>query len=143
MISATICNEFGTILSSMKGSETDINLFTTDADFFIEGYYTESEYYIDIETKTAVLKPERPNTSYSWNEISKQWSPNKNISDNRIREFRNALLIKSDWTQMPDVSLSLEQKEAWQIYRQVLRDITDTQPNAIGPEEVVWPTPPV
>ncbi len=35
-------------------------------------------------------------------------------------------LVTSDWTQMPDSPLSAEDKQAWAIYRQKLRDITDT-----------------
>ena len=35
-------------------------------------------------------------------------------------------MVTSDWTQMPDSPLSAEDKEAWRVYRQKLRDITDT-----------------
>ena len=37
---------------------------------------------------------------------------------------RNELLANSDWTQMPDVSIV--NKTEWAIYRQQLRDMTDT-----------------
>lgn len=53
-----------------------------------------------------------------------------------IRGLRNDFLTQSDWTQMPDVSLTT--KEAWASYRQALRDIT----NQIDPFNIVWPTPP-
>jgi hypothetical protein len=53
-----------------------------------------------------------------------------------IRARRDALLAKSDWTQLPDVPLAT--KTAWAEYRQALRDITE-QPN---PTEIVWPEPP-
>lgn len=53
------------------------------------------------------------------------------------RETRNRLLLESDWTQMPDVTLS--NKQAWADYRQALRDITD-QPGY--PLEITWPTHP-
>lgn len=52
---------------------------------------------------------------------------------------RNALLADSDWTQLPDVPLSAEDKAAWAAYRQQLRDITD-QPGF--PNEIVWPVQP-
>lgn len=55
---------------------------------------------------------------------------------NEIRRRRNSLLVASDWTQLPDVPLAT--KEAWAVYRQQLRDITD-QPD---PFNVVWPIPP-
>ena len=54
-----------------------------------------------------------------------------------IREIRSGRLMGSDWTQMPDVSL--ETKQAWAVYRQQLRDITN-QPD---PLNIVWPEPPV
>lgn len=54
-----------------------------------------------------------------------------------IRLDRNTLLVKSDWTQMPDSPLSQEQKQAWADYRQALRDIT-TQ----DIDNIVWPEKP-
>ena len=60
------------------------------------------------------------------------------LSWNSIRIQRNQLLSQSDWTQLADVPLTQEQKNAWMTYRQVLRDI----PLSFStPEEVVWPTP--
>ena len=54
-----------------------------------------------------------------------------------IRDERDALLIQTDWTQLPDVPEST--REAWADYRQALRDI----PQQAGfPHEVVWPEPP-
>lgn len=52
-----------------------------------------------------------------------------------LRLDRNARLAACDWTQLPDASVDAE---AWAVYRQALRDITD-QPN---PFEVVWPIAP-
>jgi hypothetical protein len=49
---------------------------------------------------------------------------------------KRMLLQSSDWTQLPDVPLTAEQKAAWAAYRQALRDLPDV-PN------VVFPTPPV
>lgn len=37
---------------------------------------------------------------------------------------RNQLLAESDWTQMPDVSIT--NKTDWAVYRQQLRDMTDS-----------------
>lgn len=58
----------------------------------------------------------------------------------RIRGKRNALLARTDWTQLLDAPLTAEQKLAWQTYRQQLRDIiqTITRENPIP----TWPTPP-
>lgn len=58
------------------------------------------------------------------------------IEDIRFR--RNAKLAACDWTQLPDSPLSAEGKEAWAVYRQVLRDIPATCPTGA----VRWPTEP-
>ena len=50
---------------------------------------------------------------------------------------RSKLLIESDWTQLPDVTLF--NKEAWATYRKSLRDIS-TQPGY--PWTVEWPVAP-
>jgi hypothetical protein len=56
----------------------------------------------------------------------------------RVRKVRNSRLAASDWTQLPDVPLSQELREQWNVYRQALRDVT-LQPD---PFNIVWPTPP-
>jgi len=42
-----------------------------------------------------------------------------------LRTERNMRLVNSDYTQLPDVNLTEAQVEAWRVYRQELRDITD------------------
>lgn len=46
---------------------------------------------------------------------------------------RNAKLSETDWTQLPDVSLTIACLTAFQIYRQALRDLDMLNP--IWPEE--------
>ena len=41
-----------------------------------------------------------------------------------VRDKRDSLLSKTDWTHTVDSQLSEERKLAWSIYRQALRDIT-------------------
>lgn len=55
----------------------------------------------------------------------------------QVRAIRNDMLKSSDWTQLPDASLSVEKQREWADYRQVLRDITqDADPFFIDwPEE--------
>ena len=43
-----------------------------------------------------------------------------------FRTVRDKLLSETDWTQIPDVSLTPETKTAWATYRQALRDMPDT-----------------
>ena len=58
-----------------------------------------------------------------------------------MRQRRNEILSKSDWTQMNDSPLSIEDKTAWATYRQELRDLSAL---AAWPslEEADWPTKP-
>jgi hypothetical protein len=61
----------------------------------------------------------------------------KNDDFNRLREKRNRLLSETDWAQGSDNSLSDEERLKYQIYRQKLRDITETD----TPYYVKWPVP--
>jgi len=61
----------------------------------------------------------------------------------QVRNQRDQLLAQSDWTQMADSPLTAEQKEAWAVYRQALRNL----PSAVTEEienwfDVVFPTRP-
>lgn len=56
----------------------------------------------------------------------------------RARKRRDTLLRDSDWTQLPDVPMTVERRQQWEAYRQALRDITDQA----DPAAIVWPTPP-
>jgi hypothetical protein len=51
-------------------------------------------------------------------------------ASNYLRVF---LLYQTDWTQAPDNSLTVEEKEAWAVYRQGLRDLSSNNE---------WPIPP-
>ena len=54
-----------------------------------------------------------------------------------IRDKRNNLLAECDYIMMPDYPLN--NKEVWKIYRQALRDLTET----IGfPNNIIWPVKP-
>jgi hypothetical protein len=56
-----------------------------------------------------------------------------------IRHERNRLLSLCDWTQVQDAPLSEEQRTAWGVYRQALRDLPQ---QFATPEDVVFPDPP-
>jgi hypothetical protein len=65
-----------------------------------------------------------------------QQLPESAAADN-VRGFRDAQLVKSDWTQVADAPVD---KAAWATYRQELRDITQ---QAGFPWDVQWPQIPV
>ena len=57
-----------------------------------------------------------------------------------LRVKRNILLTECDWTQIADSPLTNEQKAAYAVYRQALRDLPETYASDIT--SVVWPTKP-
>ena len=63
-----------------------------------------------------------------------------------MRVLRNARLVECDWTQSPDSPLTAEKKEEWAIYRQNLRDLTesivDPKPLVLDQNHTSWPTKP-
>ncbi len=59
--------------------------------------------------------------------------------ETQIRAQRNSLLTLSDWTQLPDAPLTVEQKQEWAEYRQALRDVPE---QAGFPDAVIWPSTP-
>jgi len=56
-----------------------------------------------------------------------------------IRYWRQGMLIWSDWTALRDVTLSESEQQAWQVFRQALRDLPE---QTSDPEQLVPPTPP-
>lgn len=56
-----------------------------------------------------------------------------------IREKRDELIAKTDWTQIPDAPLSESKKAEFAEYRQALRDLPESTDN---PDEIVWPVKP-
>jgi hypothetical protein len=51
-------------------------------------------------------------------------------------KLRNFILTETDWTQVSDNSLTQEERDAWKVFRQAVRDINTEN---FRPE---WPTPP-
>ena len=55
-----------------------------------------------------------------------------------LREQRDVLLAETDYMALGDVTLS----DAWNTYRQALRDITDTTPSDDALSNITFPTKP-
>ena len=55
---------------------------------------------------------------------------------------RNALLLESDWTQIQDAPLSDAIKLKWKNYRQLLRDLPNSNKNALTIENINFPNKP-
>ncbi len=61
--------------------------------------------------------------------------PNEKVLK-RIRKWRDAELVATDWTQLPDAPVD---KDAWAQYRQALRDLPESNSN---PREIDLPVRP-
>ena len=61
---------------------------------------------------------------------------------NDLRQKRNALLSATDYTQLPDVGFNAAERNAYMIYRQALRDITNNIETAEQAKSIVFPPKP-
>lgn len=77
----------------------------------------------DLESITNLINSHSP--GLSWGDIIKT---------------RNSLLRESDFSILPDVPFTYNEREAWLNYRQSLRDIPQ---NFDMPDSVIWPEKPV
>ena len=57
-----------------------------------------------------------------------------------LRLKRNSLLDASDWTQVADVALTVEEDTSWRDYRKELRDLPAGLRTADDVAGVAWPT---
>jgi len=107
-------------------------------DFPIEDRFAFiNTHFWDGEWKERVPSPNR---HALWIENEWVWDHEDLLND--VRLVRNNLLSVCDWTQLPDVDLTEEQKDSWTSYRQALRDLSFVSSNITCLEDVVWPNPP-
>ena len=65
------------------------------------------------------------------------YNQNLIVIKNEIRSKRDDLLLKSDWTQLPNAQVS--DPQSWEVYRQALRDIPQQEGFS---ENINWPVAP-
>jgi hypothetical protein len=112
--------------------------YVEDDKFFLNSYYKNNEF-----KQLAV----RPSQYHIWNLETEQWQEPGNYQQllfneaaSKVKQERQRLLTATDWTDTVSASTRLENYNAWQFYRQQLRDIT-TQEGY--PFNVEWPAQPV
>ena len=64
-------------------------------------------------------------------------TPEQAMAD--LRAQRDRLLRESDFSQFLDAPINDEQRAAWRVYRQALRDLPETAPDPLA---VDWPAAP-
>ena len=99
-------------------NNTDLELIWNEE----AGVYTEAPFTI----------PTQQECDDYWNNTLKN-----QLALDTLRRRRNKRLAACDWTQVNDVVLSNDRE--WKIYRQALRDITQTTEDPANP---VWPAQP-
>jgi hypothetical protein len=109
-------------------------------EYYVEGSYPNTEFYIDITSLDIKIIPQKPDEYHVFNSITKDWDYSEPLLRADVINKRNNLLFSSDWTDTVSASTRLENYNAWQFYRQQLRDITKQEGY---PFNVIWPTQPV
>lgn len=113
--------------------------FSTATHYFKDGAvreYTEAQ---------RAAKASLPDDASYWDNTTMVWvstvDPAIRTAEKwvEVRQIRDAKLVASDWSVLPDVPMDTAKRGEWAAYRQALRDIT-AQPD---PFNIVWPTPPV
>jgi len=122
-------------------------VYEVDNDFLVCCYpwcedntnYESIKNLIDSEDASVSFVSSNPEESLSWRPENRHIPAEEAVILHR--QNRDALLIESDWTQMPDSALTDEAKALWVTYRTALRDLPahDNWPNL---EESDWPTKP-
>lgn len=129
-------NKFTGDITSYIETSSSAQRLETASTGFIEVMGPIDMEHMYIKEGVLVERESKPFPWYRWD--GEKWYNPKTPEQEweSIRAARDALLAKSDWTQLPDVPLAT--KEAWAAYRQALRDIT-LQPD---PFSITWPQPP-
>ena len=90
----------------------------------------------ELDQKYGALKERLERMNIFWAARPSSW--------HQVRMNRNALLAESDWTQLADAQASLteEQKQEWNTYRQALRDMPVTYADIEHTASINWPADP-
>lgn len=105
------------------------------------------EQYADADAvlrdKLPTGETEREKDIHNWRDIDGEYVydplPVEPVLAAEARAKRDKLLDETDWTQTLDAPISAECREAFRVYRQALRDITEQEG---FPETIEWPTAP-
>lgn len=102
--------------------------------------------WVPYSTEGAARKKSPPPYPAQWNPTDEVWvdlrAPEERLAQQwaNVRTQRNQLLLDTDWTDTLSAAARLGQTlyDAWQTYRQALRDVPE-QPD---PFNITWPQPP-
>ena len=125
-------------ISELDNDELFFKISELEVSILLNSYYNNNEFK---------QLPEKPSNYHIWNLETEQWEEPENYQQllfneaaGKVKLERQRLLATTDWTDTVSASTRLENYNAWQSYRQQLRDITKQEGY---PFNVVWPTQPV
>lgn len=124
----------GRILAT--GTSFDVEYMINAEHGIIEGQTVDNVETAYVVNGEILPMPAKPSKHHQWDYAKSTWFFDVSAAWSHVRVTRNALLNKSDWTQLPDVPSVT--KEDWAAYRQLLRDVT----NQNNPLRIEWPIPP-
>lgn len=101
--------------------------------------YFMSNYCFNEDDLEFVHVGHAPNDYANYNFSTSSWEWDSSLVLRDIRHARNRKLFVTDWTQVPDCSLSEDQKEEARAYRNALREITSSLDNPSNVGDVTWP----
>ena len=107
----------------------------------VEGDINALTYY-DKKDKVLITYPAKPNPLWEFDYEKQVWAPvveTKTEASRLLRYKRDRLMKECDWVVLRAQEQGNVVDQAWLVYRQALRDITE-QPGA--PYNVEWPTKP-
>jgi Phage tail assembly chaperone protein len=112
----------------------------------IEGSWSELKFKVDLKSmKVQQFKPPEPPASslvaWRWDEPAWAWVATETVEARaiKVRDARDDLLQRCDWTQLADCTLNASKRAEWLAYRQALRQVPG-QPDF--PDRVTWPAEP-
>jgi hypothetical protein len=141
----TVYNSLGKILFANNSDVLEvtnkiIEEQTVLGNFYLEDYIDVNKFYIVDGTPVEI--PNQPSSYHVFNYTTKQWDENIALAEQSVKAIKNQLLQESDWTDTVSAQTRLGETlyNAWQDYRQQLRDISL---QSGYPLEVIYPEPPV
>lgn len=109
----------------ITGTEEAVALNTPEGHAALEGAFDSQTQRVDLATGAVVARtpPAAPTA----------------LLDARARRRRDQLLTACDWRVVRAMETGESLSEAWETYRQALRDLTDQEGY---PATIDWPSPP-
>lgn len=101
-------------------------------------HYVHGDVLTEYTPEQRLVRARMPLGAQYWDNGAMAWVIDHEVIWSNARFWRDQLLLASDWTQIASAPLDDEQRAAWLVYRQALRDIT----KQADPRKIEWPTKP-